>query len=212
MLLLNIIAYHLRPLGLPSFGGHPFKVVAELAIRHVNIKLSHGELSMQVITKELRDAMAKALDQTTVSEKTARAILLLCKSDITAQEALKLASGLDNPSPHTCTDLRRKSQRWLLASPEMQELAGKAVKDTLKMKPVAVKVEPGSDEKKYIYPTVSNRLAAADMVTSRTEPVKSNEGSGGNTYNFVQINADKYRAQDVVQHDTGEDGPETISI
>jgi hypothetical protein len=149
------------------------------------------------ITKELRQEMAEILEQRHVSEKTAQDILLMCKNGLTAQEAL-LMRGESNPNPHTLTDLRKKSQKWLLSNPDMQKLAHKAVKETLRMKPVKVN-ENG--EEKLIYPSHTNRLAAAAMVTDRTEPVKGSE-SAGDTFNFVQINASSYRnAQDMVDND-----------
>jgi hypothetical protein len=122
------------------------------------------------ITKETRQEMADILEQRHVSEKTAQDIILMCKNGLTAREALKMR-GIDNPNKDTLTNLKKKSERVLLANPQLQKLAHNAVRDILKMKPVEVNVSPDSDKKRYIYPTVSNRLAAAAMVTDRTEPI-----------------------------------------
>ena len=155
------------------------------------------------ITKETREDMAKVLGQVTVSEKTAQDILLICKAGVTAREALSLR-GIDNPNPDTVTDLKKKSEIWLLSSPDLQKLAHHAVRDTLKMKPIKVKVSPYGDEDMFIYPQVSNRLAAAAMVTDRTEPIKQDHGPQQVTNN-IQVNVrELFNAQHVVIEDNGQ--------
>jgi hypothetical protein len=164
------------------------------------------------ITKELKETMAQALGQAHISDKTAQDMILICKHGLTARDALKYR-GVDKVSPDTLTDIKKKSQKVLLACPELQRLSHDAAQKILEGKPIIGEYEhKGEMKENVILPKASHVVAVMDMVTKRTEPIKSNEGSGGDTYNFVQINADKYRAQDIVSHETGEDGPETISI
>ena len=167
------------------------------------------------ITKEIREAMARVLDQRHVSEKTAQDILLICKNGLTAKEALQMR-GENNPNKDTLTNLKKKSERWMLSSPDLQKLSYNTVRDTLKMKPIEVRQSPDNEKKDYIYPTVSNRLAAAAMVTDRTEPVKQDHGPGSVTNN-IQVNVRQYDrpdaiAQHVVAEITGQDVSEPESI
>jgi hypothetical protein len=113
--------------------------------------------------------------------------------------------GINNPNKDTVTDLKRKSEKWLLSSPDLQKLAHHAVRDTLKMKPIKVKVSPYGDEDMFIYPQVSNRLAAAAMVVDRTEPIKQDRGPQSVTNN-IQVNVrELFNTQHVVSEAIGHD-------
>jgi hypothetical protein len=139
-------------------------------------------------------------------------MILICKHGLTARDALKMR-GIDKVSPDTLTDIKKKSQKVLLACPELQELSHNAARTILEGKPIIGEYEhKGEIKENVILPKASHVVAVMDMVTKRTEPVKQEAGQG-HTFNFVQINADKYKEpQDIVSHDTPEDGPETISI
>jgi hypothetical protein len=173
-------------------------------------KVSHKGTPM-VITKETREDMAQALGQTTVSEKTAKDILLICKHDLTAREALKMR-GIDNPNPDTITDLKRKSERYLLSSPEMQKLAHNVHKRAMQGKPIVGKYKKdGKDCENVMLPDYKHAMAAADSVMIRTDPVKQ-QASGGTVNLFIdKVQVNQFQAQDMGHVIDGDIVPEAIS-
>ena len=91
----------------------------------------------------------------------------------------KTALLLTNPYKDTITKqavwkTKAKFDKLSLTRPDLVKLARNAVKDCLEDKPINGE----------IYPTHSNKLAAASMVYDRFEPVKSNQAEApqGNTY------------------------------
>ena len=118
-------------------------------------------------------------------------IMKLIDKGITIEEAVKLAKGKDKIHPNTKTDLKKKYDRWRLTQPGIVRLAQKAVKDTLKMAAVKTGNQVLCPECKgkakeesicalcndvglvneSIVPTTTNRLAAAQMVMDRVDPV-----------------------------------------
>jgi hypothetical protein len=164
--------------------------------------IKYGKVSQRnsemTITKETRANMAEVLGQATVSEKTAQDILLICKNDLTARQALMLR-GIDNPCPDTVTDLKRKSEKFLLSSPEMQELAGSAAKRILQGKPIIGKVKvKGEEHINVINPKGSDVTSVIDMVTKRTEPIKQDKGSAGINLFIDKVQVNQFQTQDVV--------------
>lgn len=143
------------------------------------------------ITKELKQDMAEVLEQATVSDKTARDILLICKNGLTAREALSMR-GINNPNDGTVTDLKGKSQKWMLSNPQMQRLAHNVSKRAMQGKPIVGKFKKdGKDCENVMLPEFKHALAAASMVTDRTEPVKQ-EHSARSITNNIQVNIRKY--------------------
>jgi len=152
-----------------------------------------------MIDKQTKQDMAKALGQRCISDKVAQDITLICKNNLTAREALMMR-GIDKPSSDTLTDLKKKAETWNLASPSMQKLSHNAAKRILQGKPIIGKyIKDGESKENIILPNGSQVVAVIDMVTKRTEPIRSNESSG-DTFNFVQITATQFRdvPQDVV--------------
>jgi hypothetical protein len=122
------------------------------------------------ITDELRKEMAQVLGQRHVSVKTAQDILLICKNGLTAREALMMR-GETNPNKDTLTGLRKKSEIWLLNRPDMQKLAHNVHKRAMQGKPIVGKYKKdGKDCENVMLPEFKHALAAASMVTDRTEP------------------------------------------
>ena len=159
----------------------------------------------QLIDPAIRKQMAEALEVSHISDKTALILDMVSKGH-SIDIAHRMVTGKDKLSDSTKTHLKKKSQKWLLSSPDLQKLAHHAVRDTLKMKPIKVKVSPYGDEDTYIYPQVSNRLAAAAMVTDRTEPVKQDHGPQSVTNN-IQVNVrELFSTQHVVLEDNGQKG------
>lgn len=147
-------------------------------------------LADPVIKREMADALGIAH----ISDNTAR-ILQLHSKGIALEDAHRLITGKERLPDSTKTNLKKKSEKWLLNSPQMQKLAHNAVKETLQMKPIET-------EKGPIYPRVSDRLAAASMVTDRVEPVKGQQGQGTINLFIDKVQVNQFQAPDVVSHET----------
>lgn len=84
--------------------------------------------------------------------------------------------------------VKHKLEKHSLASPQMRKKAFKAVKETLEMKPhdatVFIKGEPQTIP---VYPTHTNRLAAAQMVADRCEPVVNRVESVSVSFSKVDL-------------------------
>lgn len=162
--------------------------------------------TLDMVDPELKQTMANTLGLAHISDKTALILDMMDKGH-SIEVAHKLVTGKDRLPDSTKSNINKKSEMWLIGKPDMQKLAHNAVRDTLKMKPITVKDGPDSDDKKYIYPSVSNRMAAANMVLDRTEPVKAGGPSQqGNT--FINIDMREYQApQDDVSGISEDNGP-----
>jgi hypothetical protein len=162
------------------------------------MKGEHKAMSkgIQLVDPEVRKDIAKALEVSHVSDNTAR-ILQLTSKGVAIEEAHKLVTGKDRLPEATKSNIKRKSEKWLLNSPQMQKLAHNAVRDTLKMKPIKT-------EKGEIYPRVSDRLTAASMVTDRTEPRKQQTGSGPVNLFIDKVQVNQFQAPEP-QHMVGSD-------
>lgn len=95
---------------------------------------------------------------------------------MTAKEATLLVKGKANLCEAAEYKIKEKYRKWSLASPAMQKAAHLAVRETLTMKPLEERTTSIIDDKevttiKRIYPSHTNRLAAAAMVADRVEPI-----------------------------------------
>jgi hypothetical protein len=129
----------------------------------------------------------------TLASKTLRAFDLMDK-DVSPSDAHKLATGNNNPHPRTIDALKKKYDKYLLSKASTVKLASKVYLETMKMTPVKtdeVKVCPECRGKKddegapspcvtcnstgivstLLYPSHTNRLAAAEAVMERVDPV-----------------------------------------
>lgn len=147
------------------------------------------------------------------NEKTMKAFELLDK-DVPIQDAHKLATGIDNPHPNSLYDLRKKYDAFLLSKQSTVKLASKVFVDTMKMKPIEteeVKICPqcrgrSQDPEEpmcvtcqgtgvvntLIYPSHTNRLAAADAVMDRIDPVVKQSMNLNLTANFTDVNLESF--------------------
>lgn len=152
-----------------------------------------------VITREIREDMAEVLGQSTVSEKTAKDIILICKNDLTARQALQLR-GIDNPNKDTVTDLKKKSEKYLLSSPDMQKLAHNVHKRAMQGKPITgrYKDNDGNVKENVMLPDYKHAMAAADSVMIRTDPVKQQAQTGTVNLFIDKVQVNQFQALDVV--------------
>lgn len=122
--------------------------------------------------------------------KTMKAIDLIDKG-VSVKDAHKLATGIENPHPNSIYDLKKKYDKHLLTREPVVKLASKVYVETMKMKPVEtdeVKACPECKDhptdkltcptckqtgivKTLLYPSHTNRLAAATAVMDRVDPV-----------------------------------------
>ena len=92
-------------------------------------------------------------------------IMKLMDKDVSIEDAVKLVKGKDNIHPNTKTDIKKKHDRYSLTKPKMVKLASKAIEDTLAMQGIT------DSEGNVSMPSHTNRLAAANMVMDRAQPV-----------------------------------------
>jgi hypothetical protein len=153
-----------------------------------------------VITQEQREEMARILGQRHVSDKTAQDILLMCKAGFTAREAMSIR-GVDNPCPDTLTDLKKKSEIFLLSSPELQELAKSATYNFLQGKPVIGKYKDkdGNEQENAVFPKASTIGTLIKEVADRTDPIKHERGNRSITNN-IQVNMKVLDNPEPTQH------------
>ena len=134
-------------------------------------------------------------------------IMKLMDQGLTPEEACKLAKDKDNIHANTKTDLKQKHERWLLTRPAIVKLAQKAVKDTLQMKAIKTGSQVLCPECKgrareetvcplcsdvglvneAVTPTTTNRLAAAQMVMDRADPVIKKNLNINASLNFTDV-------------------------
>ena len=84
---------------------------------------------------------------------------------LSAEDATKLVKNKDKLSPNAKTKINKKYEKHSLAKPAMVKLAHNAIQDTLKMAEVVDSTGNVS------IPSHTNRLAAANMVMDRAQPV-----------------------------------------
>jgi len=157
-----------------------------------------------IIDKDTKERVKQALGYDRISEKTAR-IILLVSQGIALESAYRMVMNKELTCKVTKSDLKAKSEKFLLNSPQMQKLAHKAVKETLQMKPIET-------EKGLIYPRVSDRLAAASMVTERTEPKKSETGQGSINLFIDKLQVNQFQTLDIVAGSQLDNGPDEECI
>ena len=124
--------------------------------------------------------------------KTMKAIELIDKG-VSVRDAHKLATGIEKPHSNSIYDLKKKYDKHLLTRAPVVKLASKVYVETMKMTPVETKEvkecpeckgkskdpdEPMCDTcqgkgivRTLLYPSHTNRLAAAEAVMERIDPV-----------------------------------------
>ena len=108
--------------------------------------------------------------------KTVDAIKLVAMG-LQPQEALQITNHKPKITSEAVRKFNRKFDKYSLVKPDLVKLARNAVKDVLDNKPI------NGD----IYPTHSNKLAAASMVYDRFEPVKSNQEATTINNTFIDL-------------------------
>lgn len=97
--------------------------------------------------------------------KTKRALDLVTEHGVDPKDALILATGNQNVTSGAVSHFREKVRKYSLSRPAMVKMAHQAIKETLAMKPVDI------GDGKQMFPSHTNRLAAAAMVADRAEPI-----------------------------------------
>ena len=134
---------------------------------------------------------AKTTGKGTGIYKDSQQILELMEQGYSIEHAVKVVKNKDNVPKDTALKIKKKFDKWSLSRPAMVKLADRAVKETLKMTPIATEtlkrcleckgVDPLMQTcptcagtgvvREMLYPSHTNRLAAAAMVKDREEPI-----------------------------------------
>lgn len=131
-------------------------------------------------------------------KKHQKAAELVLNHGVDEKTALMLAVG-KVPDSATLCRFREKVSKYSLARPALQKLASKAVQDTLQGKVVeieAVKILANGDKVPYtekIVPSYTNKLAAAAMVTDRTEPIVRQNMNLNVNVDIAPVDLSRYR-------------------
>jgi rRNA processing protein Krr1/Pno1 len=115
-------------------------------------------------------------NQPRMCQKTVDAIKLVAMG-LQPQEALQITNHKSKITSEAVRKFNRKFDKYSLVKPDLVKLARNAVKDVLDNKPI------NGD----IYPTHSNKLAAASMVYDRFEPVKSQQAEAGTVITHIDF-------------------------
>ena len=122
--------------------------------------------------------------------KTMKAFELMDK-DVSPRDAHRIATGIDNPTTQSVCNLRNKYDKHLLSQEPVVKLASKVYLETMRMKPVKTKEIKECLECKgkkvegsvcvtcndtgivrtLLYPSHTNRMAAAAAVMDRIDPI-----------------------------------------
>ena len=136
---------------------------------------------------------AETVKKKPLAGKTLKAFELLDKN-VDINDAYKLATGNNNPHPQTINTLKSKYEKHLLSKASTVKLASRVFVDTMKMKPTETKEVKQCPECRgkreeggarvscltcdstgvvntLIYPSHTNRLAAAERVMDQVDPV-----------------------------------------
>lgn len=135
-----------------------------------------------------------------MARNTKQTLKLIVDHNLEPKEAYSLVNGRA-PGKQTLTALNQKVQEYSLQTDEMQRLAARAVKNTLKGKPIECertivdrKTGQVIDYTEKQYPSHTNMLAAASMVQDRVDPiVRQNVNLNGNLADFLPFELDKYK-------------------
>jgi hypothetical protein len=161
---------------------------------------------VQLVDPELRRDIAQALGVAHVSNNTAL-ILDLVRKGYSLDIAHRMVTGKHNLSQATESNLKNKSKKWMLASPEMQKLAHNVHKRAMQGKPIVGKYKDkdGNNKENIMMPDFKHAQAAADSVLVRTEPIKQDHGPQSVTNN-IQVNVrELFNTQHVVSEAIGHD-------
>jgi len=119
--------------------------------------------------------------------KTKRAMDLVVNHGVEPKEALILATGNTTPTPKTVIEFKEKVRKYSLSRPSMVKKAFSAVQETLDMKPIL------TADGKEIFPSHTNRLAAAAMVADRVEPMVRQNVNLNINADISPVDLDRYR-------------------
>lgn len=147
------------------------------------------------------------------NEKTMKAFELMDK-DVSIQDAHKLATGIEKPHPQSIYDLKKKYEKHLLSKQSTVKLASKVYLETMKMTPVETKEVKACPEcrgkskdpeqpmcdtcqgqgvvKTLLYPSHTNRLAAAEAVMDRIDPVVKQSMNLNVNADFTDVNLEAF--------------------
>ena len=120
----------------------------------------------------------------------------LMEGGVAAKDAILLAKGNANPSPNTISRAKAKWAKWRLGTPQMQKLAHDAIRQTLRLKPLEISKgtdDNGNEIKELIYPSHTNRIAAAAMVADRTEPITRQNVNLNLNADVAPVDLERYR-------------------
>jgi hypothetical protein len=96
--------------------------------------------------------------------KLKEAANLVINPGVDPKAALTLTKG-KIPADATLSRFKSKLEKYSLTRPAMVKLAHNAIRETLQMKPVTLQ------DGKELIPSHTNRLAAAQMIADRIEPI-----------------------------------------
>lgn len=118
--------------------------------------------------------------------KTQMAADLVVCHGVDPKQALMLATG-KTPDSGNLSRFKKKVNKYSLSRPSMVKKAFTAISDTLDMRPVV------TSDGKEIFPSHTNRLAAAAMVADRVEPVVRQSLNLNLNADIAPVDLDRYR-------------------
>jgi len=152
------------------------------------------------VTKNGKTRMLPAKPKGALARNTKQTLKLIVEHGVDAKEAYSLVNGRP-PGKQTLTGINQKAQEYSLQTDEMQRLASRVVKNTLKGKPMVCerttidrKTGQVIDYTDNQYPSHTNMLAAASMVQDRVDPiVRQNINLNGNLADYLPFELDRYK-------------------
>lgn len=152
------------------------------------------------VTKTGKTVRLPTKPKGTLDKTTRKAVKLVVEHGVEPKDAWELVNG-KTPSRDAVANLKAKCSEYSLQTDEMQRLASRVVKNTLKGKPIVCerttidrKTGQVIDYTDNQYPSHTNMLAAASMVQDRVDPiVRQNINLNGNLADFLPFELDKYR-------------------
>jgi hypothetical protein len=159
-----------------------------------------GDSGRTYKTKTGKERMLPIKPKGALARNTKQTLKLIVDHGVEPKEAYSLVNGRA-PGKQTLTGIVQKAQEYSLQTDEMQRLASRVVKNTLKGKPMVCerttidrKTGQVIDYTDNQYPSHTNMLAAASMVQDRVDPiVRQNINLNGNLTDFLPFELDKYR-------------------
>ena len=176
------------------------KKPARKAIKEIKPQTTTMELQPQgqsaEITQKIDGRRGGGMKKGQVTAKVAATVKMVAEHGLDVKSAMRLAGYPENIPEKTLSYMKSKVAKHCLTAPGMVKLAHSAVRDALAGRGVETlkqEIDPKTGKMKEIkeitaLPTATNRLAAAQMIYDRIEPIKGQQGNQAPQFTQVNIN------------------------